>query len=57
MKSAAIRSETYNIRLSDEERVWLNELAEHYHAPAATVIRMLIKQKHDSLRAEGKKLK
>jgi hypothetical protein len=39
----------FKLRLDEADRERLEKLAEHYSAPAATVVRMLIKEKHDEV--------
>jgi hypothetical protein len=39
----------FKMRLDEADRKRLDELAEHYSAPAATVVRMLIKEKCDEV--------
>ena len=39
----------FKMRLSDDDRKRLDRLAEHYSSPAATVVRMLIKERTDSI--------
>jgi hypothetical protein len=39
----------FKLRLDETDRERLEKLAEHYSAPAATVVRMLIKEKHDEV--------
>jgi hypothetical protein len=43
------RDETFNLRLDSKERQLLDVLAAHYGIPAANVLRMLVKEKHDWL--------
>jgi hypothetical protein len=42
----------FKLRLDAEDRKRLDAVAAHYSAPAATAIRMLIKEKHDEIRAK-----
>jgi hypothetical protein len=43
----------FKLRLDAEDRDRLDAVAEHYSAPAATAIRMLIKEKYDELRPKA----
>jgi hypothetical protein len=42
----------FKLRLDEADRARLNAVAAHYSAPAATAIRILIKQAHDQLPSE-----
>jgi len=39
----------FKLRLDTADRERLEKLSEHFGAPAATVVRMLIKEKHDDI--------
>src|SRR5258708_13006256 len=41
---------TFKLRLDAQDRERLEAVAAHYSAPAATAIRMLIKEKYDAIR-------
>jgi predicted DNA-binding protein len=43
----------FKMRLDEQDRERLNVLAEHYSAPAATVVRILVKEKVDALAREA----
>jgi predicted DNA-binding protein len=43
----------FKLRLDDLDRKRLDAVAQHYSAPAATVVRMLIKEKYDGIQAAG----
>lgn len=52
MQNAAMaKDKTFNLRLDAEDRARLEVLARQYSAPAATVIRMLIKRDFDAVSA------
>jgi len=52
MQTAAMaKDKTFNLRLDEKDRERLDAVAEHYSAPAATVVRILIKEKYDALRS------
>lgn len=53
MQTAAplAREKLFNMRMSAEEWERLDSLAKHYGLNAAGVIRMLIKERHDTLRS------
>jgi predicted DNA-binding protein len=44
----------FKLRMDEADRLRLDKLSEHYAAPAATVVRMLIKNKADWLESEGR---
>jgi predicted DNA-binding protein len=46
------KDQTFKLRLDAQDRERLEAVAAHYSAPAATAIRMLIKEKHDEIRAK-----
>jgi antitoxin component of RelBE/YafQ-DinJ toxin-antitoxin module len=46
------KDKTFNIRLDEQDRMRLDEIAAHYAAPAATAVRILIKREHDRLALE-----
>lgn len=46
---AMAKDKTFNLRLDEKDRARLDMLAEHYSAPGATVVRMLIKEKADAV--------
>jgi|HubBroStandDraft_2_1064218.scaffolds.fasta_scaffold98446_1 predicted DNA-binding protein len=39
----------FKMRLDEKDRERLNQLAEHYSAPAATVVRILVKERVDEI--------
>lgn len=41
----------FRMRLDDQDRERLDMLAKHYSAPAATVLRILVKEKYDVVKA------
>lgn len=43
------KDQTFKLRLAAEDRRRLDDLAAHYSAPAATVMRILIKERHAQL--------
>jgi predicted DNA-binding protein len=43
----------FKLRLDAEDRKRLEAVAQHYSAPAATVIRILVKEKFDAIRRES----
>ena len=45
MQEKGTKDLSFKMRLDDEDRARLGALAEHFSAPAATVVRMLIKEK------------
>lgn len=45
----------FKLRLDEADRGRLDALAEHYSAPAATVIRMLVKRDADAIGVDVKK--
>lgn len=47
------KDQVFKLRLGAEDRERLDELADHYSATAATVVRILIKEKHDALKLDG----
>jgi len=44
-----IKDHTFKLRLGSADRARLDALSEHYAAPVATVIRMLVKRDADKL--------
>jgi len=51
MQTAAMAKDLmFKLRLDAQDRLRLDALAEHYSAPAATVLRILIKKEFDSVR-------
>jgi hypothetical protein len=44
-----VRERQVNIRFADEEVAWLERLAAHYSLSPGSLVRMLIKTKHDEL--------
>lgn len=40
----------FKLRLDEDDRKRLDDLSGHYSAPAATVVRILIKEKHEQLK-------
>jgi hypothetical protein len=48
------KDKTFNLRLDEEDRARLEVIAHHLSAPAATAVRMLVKEKYDRLVDEGK---
>jgi hypothetical protein len=51
-ETAMAKDRTFKLRLDAQDRERLDAVAAHYSAPAATAIRMLIKEKHDEIRAK-----
>jgi predicted DNA-binding protein len=43
----------FKMRLDEKDRERLNLLAEHYSAPAATVVRILVKERADAIAREA----
>lgn len=43
----------FKLRLDAEDRKRLEAVAQYYSAPAATVIRILVKEKYDSIRRKA----
>lgn len=43
----------FKLRLDAEDRKRLEAVAVHYSAPAATVIRILVKEKYDAIRRKA----
>jgi predicted DNA-binding protein len=46
----------FKMRLDEKDRERLNLLAEHYSAPAATVVRILVKERADAVAREAQSL-
>ena len=42
----------FKMRLDADDRARLDDLAKHYSAPAATVVRILVKEKHEDVMSE-----
>ena len=49
------KDKTFNLRLDEQDRARLDMLSAHYSAPAATVVRILIKEKVDWLETERRR--
>jgi hypothetical protein len=49
MGAAVLRTVQVNVRLNESEEAWLDRLAEHFSVSPATVVRLLVKAKHDEL--------
>jgi hypothetical protein len=45
---------TFKMRLDENDRARMNMLAEHFSASAATVVRILVKQKADAIEREAR---
>jgi len=45
------KDKTFKMRLDAQDLARLKAVAEHFSAPAATVIRILIKEKYDAIQA------
>ncbi len=43
------KDQTFKLRLDEQDRERLDAIAAHLSAPAATAIRMLIKEKYDAI--------
>jgi hypothetical protein len=43
------KEKMFKLRIDEADKARLDDLAAHYSAPAATVVRMLIKEKHEEL--------
>ena len=52
--AAMAKDRTFNLRLDDEDRARLEVVAHHLSAPAATAVRMLVKERYDRLVDEGR---
>lgn len=46
------KDKTFNLRLDEVDRTRLDAIAQHYSAPAATAVRILIKREFDRIIAE-----
>lgn len=46
------KNQTFCLRLDDQDRMRLDVVSEHYSAPAATAVRILIKMEHDRILLE-----
>ncbi len=51
------KGQTFKLRLDDEDRARLEQVAKHYSLPIASLVRMLVKREADALEAKSEKPK